>query len=155
MNSVVALGLSEGDQETWSVDLRHPSWRPSFLWPVLKRTGVEHAPPRIRTWILSLLCSFHFLLQHDWLKQETFPASHESILQNMKVWLTHGKTRYQGFMAHLIYLKSIYLSSSFAKIGLKCTENRPQMYRKSASNVQKIGLKCTAVWLAQTDHMKK
>ena len=36
-------------------------------------------------------------------------------------------------MAHLIHL-SIYLSISFAKIGLKCTD-RPQMYG--------IGLKCT------------
>ena len=54
------------------------------------------------------------------------------------------QTRNQGFMAHLIYLicLSNYLSallksaSNVWKIGLKCTENRPQMYGKSASNVQ-------------------
>ena len=76
-------------------------------------------------------------------------------------------------MAHLI--SSVYLSISFAKIGLKCTD-RPQMYRislkctESASNVQnqpqmyclkctdwpqmyRIGLKCTVpqmyrIWTA-------
>ena len=32
-------------------------------------------------------------------------------------------------------------SASNVRIGLKCTENRPQMY--CASNVQRIGLKCT------------
>ena len=61
---------------------------------------------------------------------------------------------------HIWFISSVYLSISFAKIGLKCTENRPQMYGlasnvqnrpqmyRSASNVQRIGLKCTAVYLS-------
>ena len=51
-------------------------------------------------------------------------------------------------MAHLIDL-SIYLSISFAKIGLKCTENRPQMYSSligseaSHDKINYLCLKCT------------
>ena len=69
-------------------------------------------------------------------------------------------TRNQGFMAHLIYLICL---SIYQKIGLKCTENRPQMYRhitwqhkltlpqmyRSASNVQ-LSDWLRSVWANQT-----
>ena len=52
-------------------------------------------------------------------------------------------TRNQGFMAHLIYLKTIYLSAllklaSNVRIGLKCTESASNVQRENSVHLRPI-----------------
>ena len=89
--------FGEGEQETWNIShrIRRPSFFGQYLLGGGGGQGGDATPP---------------------------PGS---------ATVPSPTTRNQGFMAHLIYLKSIYLSALL----------------KSASNVQ-IGLKCTAVYLS-------
>ena len=129
------LKINLRNAEVQLIACSNPSQVPPLLmhlgkWPAMLPATKRSAcvAPEVDLWECTFTSAKKWIRQNPlwlWNPEETSPEIQQEIKDLWHIWSIWNLS---------IYL-SIYLSISFAKIGLTCTENQPQMYG-SASNVQ-------------------